>query len=53
MHIYLAKHPVKDIYQNAFKIVSREHLNELGKDLNLVQYIEQSSLKPFWRKHTR
>jgi ribonuclease-3 len=22
------------------KIVSREHLNELGKDLNLVQYIE-------------
>jgi ribonuclease-3 len=31
---------MKDTYQNAFKIVSREHLNELGKDLNLVQYIE-------------
>jgi hypothetical protein len=37
---------MKDTYQNAF-VVSREHLNELGKDLNLVQYIEQSTFKPF------
>jgi ribonuclease-3 len=41
-HLF-SKAPAGDegyLYQNAFKIVSREHLNELGKDLNLVQYIE-------------
>ena len=26
--------------KNAFKIVSREHLNELGEDLNLIQFIK-------------
>jgi ribonuclease-3 len=30
----------KVILQNAFKIVSREHLNELGKDLNLIRFID-------------
>jgi ribonuclease-3 len=40
-HLF-SKAPAGDegYHQNAFKIVSREHLNELGKDLNLVQYIE-------------
>ncbi len=35
------------------KIVSREHLNELGKDLNLIQFIESKvPVQSFWRKHS-
>ncbi|WP_369048798.1 ribonuclease III [Tenacibaculum sp. UWU-22] len=34
-----------DLTQMRSKIVSREHLNELGKELNLLQYVKSNVLK--------